>query len=195
MTDEDRPSREFQEESALYVLGALGDEEARRFEERLRTASALDKSELEAFCAVVKELPFSVESVAPARSLRDRLLTRIASVPQQSMPDPGLTFVRSSELDWQEVGVGVSVKVLHSDLLAGRVTTLMRMAPGSRYGPHRHAQIEEIYVLDGSCICSGRLIQAGDYHRAEASSVHPETVSEQGCLALIMSSSRNEPLA
>jgi hypothetical protein len=37
-------------------------------------------------------------------------------------------------------------------------------------------------------------MQAGDYHRAEASSIHPDTLSEQGCLALIMTSSKNKPV-
>jgi hypothetical protein len=59
---------------------------------------------------------------------------------------------------------------------------------------HRHPQVEELYVLEGSCVCAGEFLQAGDYHRAEAGTVHPVTSSEQGCLALVMTSSKNEPI-
>ena len=42
-------------------------------------------------------------------------------------------------------------------------------------------------------MCAGEFLQAGDYHRGEAGSVHPITSSEQGCLALVMTSTQNEP--
>jgi len=48
-----------------------------------------------------------------------------------------------------------------------RVTALVRMEPGS--------QSEELYVLEGSCDCGGRLLRQGDYHRAEAGSIHLDT--------------------
>ena len=42
-------------------------------------------------------------------------------------------------------------------------------------------------------MCAGEFLQAGDYHRGEAGSVHPITSSEKGCLALVMTSTQNEP--
>ncbi len=74
------------------------------------------------------------------------------------------------------------------------MTMLVRLAPGGTIARHRHAQIEELYVMEGSCICAGELLEPGDYHRAEAGSVHPVTYGELGCLALVITSSRNEPI-
>ena len=91
------------------------------------------------------------------------------------------------------MGLGVSMKMLFNDSAGARATMLLRLAPGGKLLAHRHRQVEEFYVLEGNCICAGEFLQAGDYHRAEAGSVHPITSSEQGCLALVMTSTQNEP--
>ena len=192
MTDPDQ-TQEKQERAVLYALGALADEEARSFERDLAGSAAL-KSEVERFREIAHELTWNARRMIPPPSLKERLMARLADVAQEEQNEPGnFTFVRTSTLNWQDIGSGVSVKVLFFDPAGARLTTLMRMAPRSRYGAHVHAQVEEIYVLEGSCICAGRLLEAGDYHRAEPSSLHPDTTSEQGCLALIMTSSRNKP--
>jgi len=182
-----------QEQAALYALGALGDDERRAFEQELAGSTVLQR-DLDSFRAVAEQLAFSGDRVAPPASLKERLMARIAGEAQEGSDADQFTFVRTATLEWQEIGSGVSVKLLYFDPSAARLTTLMKMAPGSRYGGHVHAQVEEIYVLEGSCICAGRLLQAGDYHRAEARSTHPDTVSEGGCLALIMTSSKNKPV-
>jgi anti-sigma factor ChrR (cupin superfamily) len=132
--------------------------------------------------------------ISPPASLKNRLLARVAQEPQEEKNSGHFTFVRTDSLEWQDIGSGVSVKLVYFDPAGARLTTLMKMAPGSRYGGHMHAQVEEIYVLEGSCVCAGRLMEAGDYHRAEASSTHPDTLSDRGCLALIMTSSKNKPV-
>jgi anti-sigma factor ChrR (cupin superfamily) len=179
--------------AALYVLGALGDEEARTFERELETSPVL-KSQVEAFREITDELAFSARCITPPSSLKERLMDRLAHEPRQEVDSGNFTFVRSGELEWRDIGVGVAVKVLFFDPAAARLTTLMKMAPGSRYGAHVHAQVEEIYVVEGSCVCAGRPLQAGDYFRAEPSSTHSATYSEGGCLALIMTSSENTPI-
>jgi anti-sigma factor ChrR (cupin superfamily) len=181
------------DQAALYALGALGDEEARAFERALAGSAAL-KHGVKTFRDVADELAFSGRRMAPPASLKQRLMERVAHAPQERKDDENFTFVRTASLEWLDIGAGVSVKVIFFDPVGARLTTLMKMAPGSRYGAHVHTQVEEIYVLEGSCLCAGRPLQAGDYHRAEPSSTHPDTVSEQGCLALIMTSSRNQPI-
>lgn len=190
MTDDDARRRE---QAALYALGALGDEESRDFEQELAGSAVLQR-DLESFRAVAEQLAFSAGRITPPASLKERLMARVAGEAQEGTGRDQFTFVRTATLEWQDIGHGVSVKLLYFDPSGARLTTLMKMAPGSRYGGHVHAQVEEIYVLEGSCICAGRLMQAGDYHRAEARSTHPDTVSEEGCLALIMTSSKNKPV-
>ena len=74
------------------------------------------------------------------------------------------------------------------------MTALVRMDPGCEYSPHRHARAEELYVLEGTCYCGGRLLHPGDYHRAEAGSIHMETSTEDGCFMLVIFSPDNEML-
>ncbi|MFO0765789.1 MAG: cupin domain-containing protein [Nitrospiraceae bacterium] len=60
------------------------------------------------------------------------------------------------------------MKLLFNDTAGARMTMLVRLAPGGTIAAHRHAQVEEFYVLEGSCIAAGQSLKAGDYHRAEA---------------------------
>lgn len=85
------------------------------------------------------------------------------------------------------------MKVLFNDPAGARTTMLLRLAPGGTLVAHRHRQVEELYVLEGSCMCAGEFLQVGDYHRSEAGTVHPVTSSGQGCLALVMTSTQDEP--
>lgn len=193
MTDP-RHEQELVELAALYALEALGDEAQSQFTRSLETASASTREEVAAFQDVVQELAFSGPAIAPPASLKERLMARIAQEPQDAPEATGFTFVRSKGLPWQELAPGLSMKVLFHDAAAARTTMLLRLAPGGTLIGHRHPQVEELYVLEGSCLCAGEFLQVGDYHRAEAGTVHPVTSSEQGCLALIMTSSKNEPI-
>lgn len=147
------------------------------------------------FECVANTLAQHAASVAPRTSLRERVLAQVAKQGEpQRQSESAFTFLRTSELEWQEVSPGTFVKMLHNDMVNARATVLCRMDPGSVYGSHRHAQMEELYVLEGACHCAGRLMYPGDYHRAEAGSIHPPTSTETGSLMLVISSTQNEPL-
>ena len=193
MTDP-RREEDVTELAALYALEALGDDAQRQFARSLETASASTKDEVASFQDVVQELAFSGPAIAPPASLKVRLMARIAQEPQEQAEGTGFSFVRSQDVSWQELAPGLSMKVLFHDAAGARTTMLLRLAPGGTLIGHRHPQVEEFYVLEGSCLCAGELLQVGDYHRAEAGTVHPVTSSEQGCLALVMTSSKNEPI-
>jgi len=193
MTDP-RREEDVTELAALYALEALGDDAQRQFARSLETASASTKDEVASFQDVVQELAFSGPAIAPPASLKARLMARIAQEPQEQDEGTGFSFVRSRDVSWQELAPGLSMKVLFHDAAGARTTMLLRLAPGGTLIGHRHPQVEEFYVLEGSCLCAGEFLQVGDYHRAEAGTVHPVTSSEQGCLALVMTSSKNEPI-
>ncbi len=193
MTDP-RREEDVTELAALYALEALGDDAQRQFARSLETASASTKDEVASFQDVVQELAFSGPAIAPPASLKARLMARIAQEPQEQDEGTGFSFVRSRDVSWQELAPGLSMKVLFHDAAGARTTMLLRLAPGGTLIGHRHSQVEEFYVLEGSCLCAGEFLQVGDYHRAEAGTVHPVTSSEQGCLALVMTSSKNEPI-
>lgn len=181
------------EQAALYALEAMGDDEQRQFEQSIDSAPAAVRKHVAAFQEVVQELAFSGPAIAPPASLKARLMARIAQEPQERPNEGVFTFVRSAQMAWRDLGSGVSMKMLFHDSAGTRATMLLRLAPGGNLVAHRHTQVEEFYVVEGSCMCAGEFLQAGDYHRAEAGSVHPITSSEQGCLALVMTSTQNEP--
>ena len=106
----------------------------------------------------------------------------------------GLTFIKASEGVWLSLAPGVNAKVLSFDPISRRATSIVRFAPGTSYAPHRHAAAEELFVLEGGCLCAGRELKVGDYHRAEAGTVHHDTSTDEGCLLLIISSPQNELL-
>ena len=110
-------------------------------------------------------------------------------------PTKGLTFIRASEGTWRGIAPGVMVKLLAFDPISRRTTTLLRFAPGTSSAPHRHTAVEELLVLEGGCNIAGREMTVGDYHRAEAGTVHDDTSTDDGCLLLVISSPQNELLS
>jgi len=109
-------------------------------------------------------------------------------------PTKGLTFIRASEGTWREIAPGVVAKLLSFDPVSRRTTTLLRFDPGTSYAPHRHTAVEELLVLEGGCSIAGHEMTVGDYHRAEAGTVHHDTSTDDGCLLLVISSPQNEIL-
>ena len=131
---------------------------------------------------VLRTLPIRSRSSNTINARRTQALSR------------GLTFIKAAEGVWRELAPGVSAKMLSFDTVYRRATTLLRIAPGTSYAPHRHTEMEELFVLEGGCRVAGRELTAGDYHRAEAGTEHHDTSSDDGCLLLIISSPQNEML-
>jgi anti-sigma factor ChrR (cupin superfamily) len=190
---------EARERAALYALGALRGEEAQEFERHLHAGCALCAAELETWAAVAADLGRSAAPCAPRPAVRARLLERIAAeqtlAQQPIVVRTGVHFVRAAGLDWQAgTAPGVEIKTLFADPARGYLTRLVRMPPGSSLHPHRHADVEESYVLEGDLMVSGVSMKAGDYCRAEAGSVHTGVSTRGGCLFIAVCSERDERL-
>ncbi len=115
---------------------------------------------------------------------------------------PGLLTLRADEGDWQAIGVdGIRVRQLSVDPDRRLVTMLVRMEANSCYPPHRHADVEECYVVEGELHVEdglhGRemLLRAGDFQRAESGSIHGRQWTDRGCTLLIVSSQDDELVA
>ena len=125
----------------------------------------------------------------PPDSLWERLSTRIAAAtggePLALPPEQG------SEPAWRDVASGISVKLLANDGESARVSMLVRLAPGAAYPPHRHAGVEEIYLLHGELVIDGRTLYPGDYNRGEPGTGDQLVWSETGCTCLLMTSTRD----
>lgn len=173
----------------VYAPNALEDEELTQFEAHLSSGCALCKVRITETIETLALLTTSLEQLTPPPDLKARVLKRIES------ERPGYFFVHANQGEWQEFAPGITAKVLNMDAVQGRVTALVRMAPGSRYDNHRHTRTEELLVLEGSCYCGGRLLRAGDYHCAEVGSIHLDTRTDEGSLMLLITSVQNEMLA
>jgi anti-sigma factor ChrR (cupin superfamily) len=179
---------EIQKKASLSAAGALPPKEEREFREHLKSCRVCAE-ELRAFLEAASCRPLALETAAPPQGLRARLLARI----QGELP-PGISVVRAAEGEWQPLGVpGVTAKTL-SVQPDGNVAMLVRMTAGAAYPPHRHADLEHCYVVEGDLHFGDLVLHAGDYECALASSNHPVSHTENGCMVLIIASQRNTML-
>jgi anti-sigma factor ChrR (cupin superfamily) len=68
---------------------------------------------------------------------------------------------------------------------------LVRLAPGAAYPPHRHAGVEELYLLDGELWIDSRKLYPGDYNRGEVGTCDQHVWSETGCTCVLLTSSED----
>ena len=167
----------------------------------------------------LRELLAGLDALAPSMpappAVRARLMDRIrsesrtreVSAPFESVQiwkrwtdrggpsEDGFFLRRSDEGEWASAGVaGVAVRELFVDTANDRVTMLVRMAPGSSYPSHRHANVEECLVLEGVLNVGDLRLRAGDYQRAASGSAHVVQSTDSGCLLFIVSSLHDELL-
>src|SRR5215469_6517206 len=200
-------SDETQAWAALHVLGVLADEERVLFERHLDEGCSLCEEEIRNLDGVVQYLSLSAPSAVPSVRVRERLLDSIhaddkpkaTSHSQESLVSegillnqPGLLISRSSDMAWHDVAPGISRKLLFVDSERHYNTALIRVQAGTRYPRHRHADVEEILVLEGELHIHGVIMRHGDYCRAEPESVHEETFSETGCVLLQLTSQHDQ---
>lgn len=189
-------AQEKQAIAALQALGALESEDAAVFTTHERSGEA------EAFERVVSMLGAGVTPVAPPARLRERLLARLQSQTTPALSRQPLSphdsvsiqpwIVRAQAGQWQDgPAPGLSCKLLFHDVIQQRATQLLRIAPGAVVPPHQHADAEELYIVEGSCVFHGETFAVGDYIRMTAGSVHDLVTSEHGCVLLVQGSTRS----
>jgi anti-sigma factor ChrR (cupin superfamily) len=188
-------SDEITERAALYALGTLPLEESLAFEKHISQECALCAAELQAFEEVCVQLALTAPEVEPLSHVLERLMRKVGQtkhyqdvepVAHQVSPSTLLT-IYAEEGDWQELSKGVFVKQLYADEKKGIVTSLYKMLPGAHAPTHRHLGVEECVVLEGDFHLNDLVLGPGDYHRAEAGTVHQTLYSEKGNLLLIIS--------
>ncbi len=181
---------------ALYALGLLDEAAHADFERHLERGCAPCQAELGILNTVTDEMAVAAAVPAPDR-LRGRIAAKTARaprVPGHVMHEGGLLIARSAEVAWQPFSPGIDYKLLSTDTLRENQTMLVRMEAGARYAAHRHADIEELFLLSGDLHVAGEIMHGGDYCRAEAGTEHGETHSDSGCLFLLIASQHNQLL-
>ncbi len=181
-----------QERAALFALGALDPEESREFARHLEEGCEICAAEVGSFAAVVDELALATEPAEPSDAARATVLARFAT---PEIEKDGVRFVRVGLMPWQDGALPqVERKSLFVDPERRFTTQLIRMAPGATLPSHRHAEAEEIYLIEGDLTVCGIPMRAGDYCRADTDSIHDGIHTVNGCVFLVRSSQRDERL-
>ena len=182
--------------AALYALGALTQHEVRTFEEHLAEGCEICLAELEAFDQTVNVLGFSAPEAEPSDAVRAELLMRLSELekPVPARQSKEFISILASEGEWREVRLGVMLKQLYVDRTTGIATSLVRMLAGTSLPPHEHAGVEQFFVIEGDCNVRGQRLGPGDYHRADAGSIHETTHTVAGTLFLLVAPERYEIL-
>jgi anti-sigma factor ChrR (cupin superfamily) len=182
-----------QDQAARYALGDLSAAELQEFIEQVRANAEL-RDFLHSLQKTVDGLAQSVPSVPPPAALKDKVLSRLrtrAAGGSQVVSDPttplslGLRFLASDESGWKPLPVpGAFIKLLSLEPDRGYAVLLGKLNPGVRYPAHTNAGPEDIYLLSGDLHISGRALGPGDFHHADAGSLHEENFSIEGCTLL-----------
>lgn len=182
----------FAELVPLQALGLLPEDEARQCGEHVTTCAACAKA-LASFEEINAEMTPIILDQDPPPDLKARLMNRVTRNAAPAAATP-FTFVHAATSDgWAATGVeGVEKRTLYEDPLADRQTVLFRMAPGSSYPAHRHADVEECWVLSGDLSVGEIVMHEGDYQRAESGSEHPVQSTMKGCTLLVVCSLADE---
>lgn len=194
-------AHEMTDVAALYALGALSQHEARSFEDHLEEGCDICEAELRSFEQTVRAVAFSVAEAEPPARVRAALLAQVGEFSTQqfvgtaSAANPGqFMSILAAEGKWRELGDGVMLKKLHVDKATGIATSLVRMPPGASLPVHQHLGVEQFFVIEGDCNVAGQRLTSGDYHRAEAGSIHESTYTVDGTLFLLIAPERYEVL-
>ena len=175
---------DLRELASLYALGALPAEQTAAYEAHLSHGCPVCRAEVRALREVTGAIGLTADPLAPRSELRARLMKTISM------------SLRSEEMNWQPGQLpGLFLKVLFNDTQRAYTTALVRMTAGTHYPSHRHAGVEELFLLEGDLSVDELSMKPGDYCRGEVGSIHGEIYTNAGCLFMVSSSQHDEILA
>ena len=137
-------------------------------------------------------MPSHMDVLNPSAMLLNRLVWQIGYEMGQILRVP--KGKKDREWKWKEVAPGISCDLLSTDTARQRVSLMVRLAPGIDYPPHRHAGLEELYLLHGELMINDKKLFPGDYNRAEPNTVDHRDWSETGCTCVLITSTEDELL-
>lgn len=96
----------------------------------------------------------------------------------------GSTYVKPQDMPWTKTQFDkVWIKVLYEDKAKGEMTCLIKLDPGAHLPMHKHPELEQAFVLEGSMADHDGTCSAGEYVWRKAGSFH-ENASETGAVVL-----------
>ena len=96
----------------------------------------------------------------------------------------GSVYVKPQEIAWEPTQFdGISIKVLYEDKAKGEMTCLLKWEAGATLPMHKHPEIEQTYVIEGSFYDHDGICRAGEFVWRRVGSFH-ETHSDEGAVIL-----------
>lgn len=180
----DRHDQEHLDRVFLHALRALPASEIPLIEAQI-AGCAECREQIEALRPVVESfIVWPTDVLRPSVPLWGRVAERIAQ--ETGKPPVSPLPPVPPKTEWEEPAPGISCRLLATDTEKGRVSMLVRLAPGADYPPHRHAQVEELHLLHGELMIDAKKVYPGDYIRAEADTVDHRVWTETGCTCVLI---------
>jgi quercetin dioxygenase-like cupin family protein len=100
-------------------------------------------------------------------------------------------YVKPQDLEWTPIQIEkVSIKVLYEDKDLGESTVLLKLEPGAVIPFHRHPELEQAFVLEGSMYDHDGICRKGEYVWRKADSFH-ENRTDEGAVILAVYREQN----
>ena len=177
---------------ARNALGLAEPTERRAIQRHLHDGCAECASVLQAAEATGAELALAPRPVPVSAALRRRVL---AAVDEAAAPARGFHFLGAEEGEWRAMTPGVWRRKLGRDPETRSASYLVRVEAGASVPEHAHTAAEHCLVIAGDFIVDGRVLGAGDYHRADVGTTHRSLRSVHGCTFLVVEAAPAEPAA
>ena len=105
-------------------------------------------------------------------------LARLKATPGAS------TYVKPQAMEWQTTQFEkIWIKVLYDNAEKGETTCLLRLEPGAHVPFHKHPELEQVFVLEGSMYDHDGVARVGDFVWRTANSYH-ENHTDEGAIVL-----------
>src|SRR5262252_7840308 len=175
--------------ACAYALQVLPTSEIAAAEAHIAACPGCQR-ELDSLRPVIDSfVSWPTDVLRPTTSLQARLALRIA---EETGKEPMLPPARRwSEPEWEQVAPGIECKLLATDDQRGRVSMLVRLAPGASYPAHTHAGVEELHLLDGELWIDERKLFPGDYNYGAPGAGDDRVWSDTGCTCVLITSTRD----
>ena len=96
----------------------------------------------------------------------------------------GSVYLKPQDMEWEPTQFpGISIKTLYEDKEKGELTCFLKWEPGATLPMHKHPEIEQSYVVEGSFYDHDGICRAGEFVWRRVGSFH-ETHSDEGAIIL-----------
>jgi len=193
-------NHDLSELAALAALGMLEEPQGRDLAAQLAEIPELGEI-VQDYQTAFAAMAYAAPTAPIPAGLKQRLFESLEDVSGLPAPTEDILLAtpmsvkQLTDLRWKPYLVpGVQVARLHVDKQKREVAYLMRAEAGVCLPVHRHAQVEEILILEGDLSIEQKAYGQGNYIRSLPGSLHsPQTVG--GCLAFVRTSLDDEWLA